>query len=75
MAKYEALRSFVGIGISAAKGHVVELDDATAKSFLSAGYIKAVAAEEPAPESKKEPAKAPAKKKVTAKKKTTAKKG
>ena len=76
MAKYEALCSFVGLDLSAAKGQVIELDGAMAKDLLRAGYVKAVAAEEPAPkpEPKEEPVKkAPAKKKTTAKKKTVKK--
>ena len=72
MAKYEALRSFVGVNISASKGRIVELDEKAAKELLRVGYVKAVAAEEPAPEP--EPVKTPAKKKAPAKKKT-AKKG
>ena len=50
MAKYEALRSFVGVNISASKGRIVELDEKAAKELLRVGYVKAVAAEEPAPE-------------------------
>ena len=78
MAKYEALCSFVGLDLSAAKGQVIELNGAMAKDLLRAGYVKAVAAEEPAPELEPKEApvkKAPAKKKATTKKKTTAKKG
>ena len=78
MAKYEALRSFVGLNISASRGRIIELDDKAAKELLRAGYVKAVAAEEPAPEPEPKEApvkKAPAKKKATTKKKTTAKKG
>lgn len=76
MAKYEALRSFVGVNISASRGRIVELDEKAARELLRVGYVKAVAAEEPAPkpEPKEEPVKAPVKKKAPAKKKT-AKKG
>lgn len=76
MAKYEALRSFVGVNISASRGRIVELDEKAARELLRVGYVKAVAAEEtaPKPEPKEEPVKAPVKKKAPAKKKT-AKKG
>ena len=66
MAKYEALCSFATIDKAAGKGAVIELDDVTAKDLLRAGYVKAVAAEEPVPE--------PVPKKTTMKKKA-AKKG
>ena len=70
MAKYEALCSFATIDKAVSRGSIVELDNVTAKDLMRAGYVKAVAAVEPAEAPKQE---AP-KKKAPAKKKT-AKKG
>jgi hypothetical protein len=51
-AKYEALCSFATIDKAVSRGSIVELDNVTAKDLLRAGYVKAVAAVEPAEEPK-----------------------